>query len=222
MSDLRIKELLILVMVLSLVLSIKLIDRFNDGDIKFFSFKQDEISQQYETVDIKDSEDLANFDSGSEFDNANDNYSHKNKDKSKYIMVHIKGAVNNAGVYEVKKKSRICDAIEIAGGFSDDAQVDALNLADFVYDAQQIIVPKIGEEVINNVDYENKKWTISDLNRASAKELENIDGIGPSTAKKIVEYREAHGSFSKLSDLAKVSGIGYKSIEGWKEVFIQP
>ncbi len=207
MSDIKLKQLFILVLVLSLVLSIKIIDVL--GYSKFDNEFIDNIKADEENL-------------YSQSENAIESKNKTEVNQVPMIMVYITGAINAPGVYELPRKSRVCELIDIAGGFTEDAQKDVVNLADFLYDAQQIIVPRIGEDFVSGAATKNKKWTISDLNRASAVDLESINGIGPSTAQKIISYRESHGHFNSLDELSNISGIGHKTIEGLKEFFIAP
>ncbi len=212
MNDIRIKELFILIVVLSLVISIKLIDRFGYKDEFSYAMEDMQIASSENSEDDKYKDKL-------DKDNSKDVNPYKPTPK---IMVDVKGAVKFPNVYEIPKKSRVCDVVELAGGFTEEAQIEAVNLADYVYDAQKIVIPRIGEEVIESDIKTTKKWTISDLNRATPSQLESINGIGPSTAQKIVDYRNSHGEFHKLSDLTNISGIGARTVEKWKEFFIEP
>ncbi|MFZ4720383.1 MAG: helix-hairpin-helix domain-containing protein [Ilumatobacteraceae bacterium] len=132
------------------------------------------------------------------------------------VVVHIAGAVVSSGVYRLPPGSRVIDAITTAGGLAPDAEPDAVNLAAVVADAQRIYVPRHGEPV----PVEPGTGAAStlppgpvDLNRATADELDSLPGVGPATAAAIVAYREQHGPFSAVDDLAQVRGIGPAKLE---------
>ena len=136
------------------------------------------------------------------------------------IMVYVCGAVKQSKVVELEEGKRVIDAIELAGGLSEDAEPESINLAAFLYDTQKIYVPKIGE-VIDKNDFtgQNNSIEISkiDLNKADKKELMNLNGVGEVTAKAIIEYREKNGPFKSIEEIKNVSGIGEKSFEKIKD-----
>jgi competence protein ComEA len=139
------------------------------------------------------------------------------------IKVHVCGQVNAPGVYEVIEGSRIIDLIEIAGGATEIASIDSLNLAQETFDGQKIYVPSTDELVPGGVqgsDISNAGFPGQDsvrllinINTATSPQLESLPGIGPVTAEKIISYREKHGNFSSKEDLMDVSGIGPKKFE---------
>jgi competence protein ComEA len=142
------------------------------------------------------------------------------------VMVHVAGAVRLPGLVRLPAGSRINDAVEAAGGPTDDADLHQLNLAAPVLDGMQIRVPVAGEIVAypagtvapgaaSGSGTSGPGWGGSgdppglvDLNRASAEQLEALPGIGPALGQAIVEWREAHGPFRSVDDLASVPGIG--------------
>ncbi len=139
--------------------------------------------------------------------------------EEKIIAVHITGAIKNAGVIRIEENSRIEDVIEKAGGLTEDADITNVNLAFIVEDGVKIRIPSTndkdkidivtessGSEVIDGND-ETSKGLIN-INKASQAELETLNGIGPSLALKIIEYREQNGKFKTISDIKNVSGIG--------------
>lgn len=154
------------------------------------------------------------------------------EDKSK-IKIYITGQIKNEGVYEVKENSRITDIIQEAGGLTDDANIDSLNLAYRVEDGMKIYIPKKGEKENEiqddtNIYVTNKNNTtdkISENNKINSKnqkinintatqtELETLPGIGVSTALKIINYRKENGKFKSIEDIKKVSGIGDSKYE---------
>jgi len=144
------------------------------------------------------------------------------------IQVHVAGAVVRPGLYDLPEGSRVMDAIEAAGGLVAEADKNGLNLAARVEDAQRLDVPFVsgyipeegqgfavisegtpsplaGEELVN-------------INTASVEELDKLPGIGPTTAQKIIAYREENGPFARIEDIVNVSGIGSAIYEGLKDL----
>lgn len=119
------------------------------------------------------------------------------------ILVHVCGAVCVPGVYRLKADARVYEAVEAAGGFREDAQSTAVNLADVLADGQQIRIPAVGETAAEAVSGDGK---IS-INRAAKGELMQLPGIGESRAEAIIAYRTEHGNFSKPEDIMLVPGI---------------
>lgn len=124
------------------------------------------------------------------------------------IFVDVTGAVNNPGVYALTGKSRVIDAIKAAGDSAPGADLSTINLARVLNDGEQIYVDST---VINSAGVRVSKKLPSgpiNINRATARQLDALDGIGPVIAARIVEYRKVNGSFLSVEDLQKVSGIG--------------
>ena len=138
------------------------------------------------------------------------------------ITIYITGAVVNEGVYKINKDSRIEDAIKEAGGLKENANIKEINLAYMLEDGMKIYIPQQNENIVedktegyinkevttnekNTKNFENK---IININTATQTELENLPGIGPSTALKIINYRKEKGKFKKIEDIKNVSGIG--------------
>ncbi|EMT47081.1 helix-hairpin-helix domain-containing protein [Anoxybacillus flavithermus] len=139
------------------------------------------------------------------------------------IVVDVKGAVKRVGVYEVAPESRVHDVIQLAGGFTDEADETKVNLAMKVHDEMVIYVPKKGEEITTEAATTNDASRSSEkinINTATAEQLQTLDGIGPAKASAIIAYREEHGPFQKVEDLLHVSGIGQKSLEKIKEQIV--
>lgn len=165
----------------------------------------------------------------------NDFYANTEPDKKKEntIIVHITGEVKNAGIIELPEESRIADAIEQAGGVTEEADLDQVNLAFVLSDGQKIYIPNkkereanegkvyITAESGNNVIIKDKieggKKQKVNINEAKQEELEELPGIGPSIAKKIIEYREQNGKFTSIDELQEVKGIGEAKFENIKE-----
>jgi competence protein ComEA len=124
------------------------------------------------------------------------------------IYVDVTGAVNKPGVYTLTGKSRVIDAIKAAGDSAPGADLSTINLARVLNDGEQIYVDSL---VVNGSGQRISKKTPAgpiNINRATARQLDALDGIGPVIAARIVEYRKVNGSFLSVDDLQKVSGIG--------------
>jgi competence protein ComEA len=131
------------------------------------------------------------------------------------ILVDIKGEVKLPGVYEMDDTARVQDVVLLAGGFTKEADQNQINLAQKVFDEMIIIVPKMGME--GSASATQAQSSKIRINYATAEEIQQLPGIGPSKAKAIVEYREENGYFKKIEDLLEVSGIGEKTLEALKE-----
>ena len=150
----------------------------------------------------------------------NEENSSENKDQNSEIYVHIDGEVKNPGVYKMKIGDRVNDAIQAAGGLTEDAEKSKINLATKLKDEMKIHIYKIGEtnkdssnessDDNNKSDGNNSK--LININTASKEELCKLTGIGENKAKLIIEYREKN-KFTKIEDITKVSGIGKKTFE---------
>ena len=124
------------------------------------------------------------------------------------IFVDVTGAVNKPGVYTLTGKSRVIDAIKAAGDSAPGADLSTINLARVLSDGEQIYVDST---VVNSSGVRVSKTVHTgpiNINRATARQLDVLDGIGPVIAQRIVEYRKINGSFLSIDDLLKVSGIG--------------
>ena len=124
------------------------------------------------------------------------------------IFVDVTGAVNNPGVYTLTGKSRVIDAIKAPGDSAPGADLSTINLARVLNDGEQIYVDST---VVNSRGVRVSKAIPRgpiNINRATAKQLDALDGVGPVIAQRIVDYRKINGSFLSIDDLQKVSGIG--------------
>lgn len=166
----------------------------------------------------------------SEFDK--DNTEVENNESNKVIYIHIVGEVKNEGVVKLKEGQRIIDAIEEAGGVTEFADLSKVNLAFVLSDGQKVEIPNVNDNVenfryvtdnsgdniiVDNGNKLNEGGNKVNINTASQTELETLNGIGPSTASKIIEYREENGKFRKIEDLKNVSGIGEAKYEAIKD-----
>ena len=141
------------------------------------------------------------------------------------IMVDVKGAVGQAGVYELPVGSRVYDAVQKAGGMTDEANSQSVNLAQKLEDESIVYVAKNGEEVApvasasagtTGGENQQKDGKVN-LNTATEAELQTISGIGQKRAQDIIAYREEKGKFQSVDELKNVSGIGQKMLEKLKE-----
>ena len=135
------------------------------------------------------------------------------------ICVHVCGAVKKPGVFELESGSRISDAIKLAGGFSNLADKNALNLAEILSDGMQVRVPKKGEATAYSRDgpFGVNSNGVININTASVSELITLPGIGQSKAQAIITYRTEHGAFAEKEELKNVSGIGDATYEKLKD-----
>ena len=124
------------------------------------------------------------------------------------IFVDVTGAVNKPGVYSLTGRSRVIDAIKAAGDSAPGADLSTINLARVLNDGEQIYVDST---VVNSSGHRVSKKVATgpiNINRATLRQLDALDGIGPVIAGRIIEYRKKNGSFLTIDDLQKVSGIG--------------
>ena len=137
------------------------------------------------------------------------------------IFVDIKGAVKNPGVYQMKVGDRVKDALDAAGGLTDEADSQKVNLAKRLEDQMAIVVPKVGEEAEEIPAGETRKEATKEgkvnINTATVEELKTLKGVGEKKAEAIIEYRKKNGSFKTKEDLMKVRGIGKKLFESFEE-----
>lgn len=138
------------------------------------------------------------------------------------ITVDVKGAVKSPGIYDLPVGSRVNDAVQKAGGLTEQADSKSLNLAQKVSDEDLIYVPTKGEEVASQQTGSGTASSTSkekkvNLNKASLEELKQVKGLGGKRAQDIIDHREANGKFKSVDELKKVSGIGAKTIEKLKD-----
>jgi competence protein ComEA len=140
------------------------------------------------------------------------------------MLVHVAGAVVQPGVYELVGGARVRDAVVAAGGPTETADWNALNLAALVADGVKVYVPSIGEELPPSLlsgapatDAAEPSGPI-DVNVATIEELDRLPGVGPSTAAAIVTERERNGPFLGVDDLERVPGIGPAKLEALRDL----
>jgi competence protein ComEA len=139
------------------------------------------------------------------------------------VYVHVTGAVRRPGVYRLPSWARLDLAITRAGGATRGADLVGVNLAAKVADGQQVIVPRRGAGTAPGVVADTAgagsgagSAPIS-LNTATVEQLDELEGVGPATAQKILDWRKQHGGFKSVEDLQQISGIGPKRFESLKD-----
>ncbi len=146
----------------------------------------------------------------------------------KNIIVDIAGAVNSPNVAKLKEGSRVYEAIQAVGGLTQEADTTSINMAAILQDGEKIYVPRRGEmppvnttsTLGNNVGTFNPSTSTNgkvNINTATIDQLQTLNGVGPSTAQKIIDHRTQNGAFRTTEDLKNVSGIGDKTFEKFKE-----
>lgn len=136
------------------------------------------------------------------------------------ITVDVKGAVKSPGIYNLPLGSRVHDAVQKAGGMTENADSKNLNLAQKVSDESLVYVPSKEETDIQEASSNttsSKETKKVNINKASLEELKQVKGLGGKRAQDIIDYRESKGTFKSVDDLKKVSGIGAKTIEKLKD-----
>lgn len=186
----------------------------------------------YETE--KESEILLN-NNANEIQNIQDDEKIQINNEKENVMVHVIGEVNSPGVVKLEEGARIIDAIQAAGGKTEEADLSKVNLAYVIEDGTQIYIPRINENlnqveliseeaghsiIVTNTktqDNENQQNSKVNINTANKEKLETLPGIGETTAQKIIDYREQNGKFNKIEDLKNVSGIGEAKFNSLKD-----
>ncbi len=170
--------------------------------------------RQYEDIDLNEIEIIEKNDT-------------KIQDEKNYIVLHITGEVKNTGIIKIAEGSRLMDAIEAAGGVTENANLNRINLAYVLKDGQKIYVPSIYDEgekeyVTQNIgenildDFTLKNTEKVNINMATQTELETLSGIGPSTAQKIINYRNENGKFKTIEEIKNVPGIAESKFQSIK------
>lgn len=145
------------------------------------------------------------------------------KEESTNITVYVCGNVNNVKNVTLPKDSRVEDAIKLAGGVTENAEINEINMAQKLSDEDMVYVPKKGEIIKAG----SKNSTVSpsptkkgklNINKASAEQLDTLPGVGPSIAQKIIEYRSSRGGFKSIEELNNVSGIGKEKYKDVKDL----
>jgi competence protein ComEA len=140
------------------------------------------------------------------------------------LVVHVVGAVRRAGLYRLPDGARVADAVARAGGATRRAEIAAVNLAAPLADGQQVVVPaRLAPAAAKTAGAAGAGASSTpggkvSLGVATVDDLDELPGIGPVTAQKIVDWRTAHGAFSSVDDLDAVPGIGPARIEQLREL----
>lgn len=136
------------------------------------------------------------------------------------IVVHVAGAVVSPGLVRVASDARVADAVAAAGGVTADAAPDALNLAATLADGSQVVVPTLTAGATGT------PVAVDDglihVNQADATELEDLPGVGPVLAERIIAHRDDNGPFGSIEDLLDVPGIGESKLSGMRDVIAIP
>ena len=159
----------------------------------------------------------------------NQNKENVENKQEEMIVVHIAGEVKKPGIVKIKEGARIADIIEEAGGLTENANIANINLAYIIEDGQKITIPSKDEkEEKENITTESGEGIINEeqgissqkqinINKASKEQLCELQGIGESTAEKIITYRKENGNFKQVEDIKNVQGIGDAKYENIKD-----
>ncbi len=141
------------------------------------------------------------------------------------MLVNVVGAVPRPGLYELPEGSRVHDAVDAAGGLLADADTSNINLAAPLEDGELLAIPFVGggdaslpSSQSGIATQEPVASDLININTATVEELDNLPGIGPTTAQKIIDYRTENGPFQRIEDLLNVSGIGPSTFELLKDL----
>ena len=136
------------------------------------------------------------------------------------LKAYVTGAVRQPGLYTIEEGDRLADLIDLAGGITEDADMQAVNLAVRVEDQDHWTVPKVGEPTIvtSNAGRVDLPVGKVDINTADAELLETLPGIGETRAQAIIRHREEHGPFQRIDDIVAVPGIGAATMEGLRDL----
>ena len=180
------------------------------GGVYYFFFSG------YKTEDYSD----ANF-SAQNYQTNSDKDKNDKKESGEKVIVDVKGAVKNPGVYESTKDKRVKDIIEEAGGLLEDADTSNINLSEKLKDQMVVYVLKNGEkpkQIMNSSSSSNgSNSEVININTATKEQLMKISGIGKTKAEAIIEYRQKNGDFKSKADITKVKGIGKSTFEKIKD-----
>lgn len=185
--------------------------------IAFFNF----YSSKYES--ITENEDF--FINSEKENNEIEEIKEEVTNEKNMVIIHIAGAVKKEGVIEIEENARIADVIEKAGGLTKEADLTDVNLAYSVKDGQKIYIPSVKDKekatIVSSgmgedeaISSEEKRVNI---NTATQTQLEELSGIGPSTASSIISYRQEKGKFKSIDEIKNVSGIGEAKYNKIKE-----
>ncbi len=214
------KERIVILILSVVILGIVVYNILNDRPVEIVNendIQNEDISIEYE-------------DEKQENENYNELSSNNEKEQEKFIFIDICGEVKNPGVYKLQKDARVIDAIDMAGGLTQNADLKSINRSKKLRDEQKIYVYKIGEIQENNLakgqvvaNQESSNSEISNdkinINTASKDMLISLHGIGEVKASRIIEYRRKH-KFETIDEIVNISGIGSKTFSKIKDKII--
>lgn len=204
----------------------------NSSDYSALDLENDAVVDSGEDVDNGKENSMQSADNTKDTDGDNDiDDANQITEEVAEIAVHVTGEVKKQGLIYLKEGSRVADAIEKAGGETENADLSQINLAFVLQDGQKIYVPNKNEKISqyitgnsgnngteeNNTSNSNKEDSKVNINTANQSELDSLPGIGPSIAQKIIDYREENGNFKNIEELQNVKGIGDAKYEEIKD-----
>ena len=136
----------------------------------------------------------------------------------KPLFVDVVGAVRRPGLYRLREGARVADAVRRAGGPTPKAQLELLNLAALISDGEQVVVPRAGVGPAVGPAGGGATGGPVHLNSATLEQLDALPGVGPVTAQKILDFRQAHGAFGSVDELDAVPGIGPARLETLRDL----
>ena len=205
----------------------------NSSEYSALDLENDAVVESGEDVDNGQENSMQSADNTNVTDDGNDiDNTNQVTEEVVEIAVHITGEVKKQGLIYLKEGSRVADAIEKAGGETENADLSQINLAYVLQDGQKIYVPNKNEKISqyitgnsgnngteeNNTSNSNKEDAKVNINTANQSELDSLPGIGPSIAQKIIDYREENGNFKTIEELQNVKGIGDAKYEEIKDM----
>ena len=132
------------------------------------------------------------------------------------IQVYVTGEVENPQItVELPFESRVQAAIDAAGGFTENADLDRVNVVGVLRDGDQIHVPSLEDDSVPVSVATPSGGGVINVNTATLQELQNLPGVGPALAERIIDHRQEFGPFENIDDLDEVSGIGPSLLEGF-------
>lgn len=201
LKNLTIKQICLIIMIIVIVF----------GTIGIFFYKNVIMKSSYNYDELEEIDNQENMEEVEDIEEVEEK-----------VIVHIAGCIKNQGIVILDQGQRIIDAIEKAGGATEEADLNKINLAYELQDGEKIYIPSKNDEDENNYitstySVEEKGNTIININKASIEQLQTLNGIGESMARKIIKYREENGKFEKIEDIKNVPGIGDSKFNNIKD-----